>query len=194
MSSFKDLLLKIANNARLTPQELDDLGRFGTETQQKNSLVSGWTDITTNKEPIHSSKNVGVQARRVAAQAISDSTGVAVIWDTIDYQDTNNFYNSSISTTKLVIPEPGYYLIMARGVFTFSATNNGRKMWVAINGVNLDISTSFGDRQTGQNISTIVVTQPFLSKDDYVEVFASQISGGNLDFICTCTISKISDR
>ncbi len=41
MADLKDLLLKIANNARLTPSELDDLGRFGVETQQRNSFVAG---------------------------------------------------------------------------------------------------------------------------------------------------------
>lgn len=43
MASFKDLLLKIANNARLTPSELDDLGRFGTATEQRNAFVGGNT-------------------------------------------------------------------------------------------------------------------------------------------------------
>ena len=43
MANFKDLLLKIANNSRLTPQELDELGRFGTETQQRNSFIAGNT-------------------------------------------------------------------------------------------------------------------------------------------------------
>jgi hypothetical protein len=43
MANFADLLKKIANNSRLTPQELDELGRFGTETQQRNSFVAGNT-------------------------------------------------------------------------------------------------------------------------------------------------------
>jgi hypothetical protein len=40
MASLSDLLKKIANNAKLTPQELDELGRFGTETQQRNAFVA----------------------------------------------------------------------------------------------------------------------------------------------------------
>lgn len=43
MADFKDLLLKIANNAKLTPQELEDLGRFGADTQQRNAFVAGNT-------------------------------------------------------------------------------------------------------------------------------------------------------
>lgn len=43
MANFSDLLKKIASNARLTPQELDELGRFGTETQQRNSFIAGNT-------------------------------------------------------------------------------------------------------------------------------------------------------
>ncbi len=38
-----DLLVKIANNARLTPQELDELKRAGNETQQRNSFIAGNT-------------------------------------------------------------------------------------------------------------------------------------------------------
>lgn len=41
MADFKDLLLKIANNARLTSSELDDLGRFGSEIQSRNSFIAG---------------------------------------------------------------------------------------------------------------------------------------------------------
>jgi hypothetical protein len=43
MAEFKDLLLKIANNQILTPQELQDLSIFGTETQQRNSFIAGNT-------------------------------------------------------------------------------------------------------------------------------------------------------
>jgi len=38
---FNKLLLKIAKNEQLTPQELDDLSRYGTETQQRNSFLAG---------------------------------------------------------------------------------------------------------------------------------------------------------
>ena len=37
------LLKKIAQNQSLTPQELDELGRFGVETQQRNSFIAGNT-------------------------------------------------------------------------------------------------------------------------------------------------------
>lgn len=41
--SFSDLLLIMANNGRLTPNQLDELRRYGTETQQRNSFVAGNT-------------------------------------------------------------------------------------------------------------------------------------------------------
>ncbi len=43
MTTFSDLLVKIAQNKPLTPSELADLGRFGNETQQRNSFVGGHT-------------------------------------------------------------------------------------------------------------------------------------------------------
>jgi len=43
MTTFADLLHKMADNARLTPQELDELKGYGTETQQRNSFVAGNT-------------------------------------------------------------------------------------------------------------------------------------------------------
>ena len=41
---FKDLLLKIANNARLTSSELADLAAFGNDIQQRTSQVAGLFD------------------------------------------------------------------------------------------------------------------------------------------------------
>lgn len=46
MANFSDLLKKIANNSKLTPRELDELGNFGAETQQRNSFVAGNTTPT----------------------------------------------------------------------------------------------------------------------------------------------------
>jgi len=40
---FSDLLAKLANQDRLTPQELDQLKRYGNETEQRNSFVAGNT-------------------------------------------------------------------------------------------------------------------------------------------------------
>ena len=60
MANFADLLKKIANNSRLTPQELDELGRFGTETQQRNSQLSsflgGTLPIDINANTIRANK------------------------------------------------------------------------------------------------------------------------------------------
>ena len=52
MANFADLLKKIANNSRLTPQELDELGRFGTEIQNRNAQVADWERQSfTNIDP-----------------------------------------------------------------------------------------------------------------------------------------------
>lgn len=47
MANFADLLKKIANNSKLTPRELDELGNFGAETQQRNAFVAGNTTPTS---------------------------------------------------------------------------------------------------------------------------------------------------
>jgi hypothetical protein len=43
-----DLWVKIANNLRLTSQEQDFLRRMGTETQQRNTQIAGWTGADGN--------------------------------------------------------------------------------------------------------------------------------------------------
>lgn len=41
MAEFAELLRKIANNEKLAPIEMDELGRFGTETQRRNAFLAG---------------------------------------------------------------------------------------------------------------------------------------------------------
>lgn len=43
MATLDELWLKIANNTKLMPQEIDELRRFGRETQMRNSFVAGNT-------------------------------------------------------------------------------------------------------------------------------------------------------
>ena len=50
---FKDLLLKIAQNKPLKPHELDQLGQYGAETQQRNSFLAGNIDKITEKLPFY---------------------------------------------------------------------------------------------------------------------------------------------
>lgn len=76
MANFADLLKKMANNAPLTPQELDDLGRFGTEIQQRNSQVSGLLTIAGNLniklpiELIHSSGILVADSASIVAPVV----------------------------------------------------------------------------------------------------------------------------
>lgn len=42
---FADVLAKVANNARLTGEEMGFLRRVGRETQERNAQVAGWSQV-----------------------------------------------------------------------------------------------------------------------------------------------------
>lgn len=122
MANFKDLLLKIAQNRPLTPQELDELGRFGTETQQRNSLVSGsFQNVETLN--VKNIKAVSVEAdfistlgcrvlRRSTTQTIANASGVLLEFD-VEIYDDDSMINLSTSTDAVSINTSGRWLLIS---------------------------------------------------------------------------------
>lgn len=189
MAEFKDLLLKIANNARLTPQELDDLGRFGTETQQRNSLVAGWVNPTTNSEPIHLDRNIGIHIKRVADQSFTNNTPTLVVWDTTVWQQSYKYYDSAISTTKITIPVTGFYQMI--GMAEWDANGTGtRYMELLKNGAYRPFCRSYVSAITGGLTSHIITLQEYHNVGDYLEFSNYQSSGGTLAGRCSFILTQ----
>ena len=115
---FSDVLAKIANNARLTPQEMDFLKRMGDDTQRRNSQVANIfasdgnvsvNEITTQRLNIGKEVYLGI-ASRYYYNNLSCSHGAYTdvpSW-TADYED-NGFYTSG---KYIYIPQTGRYQVI----------------------------------------------------------------------------------
>lgn len=178
MANFADLLKKIANNAKLTPQELDELGRFGTEIQSRNALVAGWEkESFTNSDPTlrqYDFRTLGAKVSRTGTYAIPTATLVLFPWTNVDYYDTD-MVNLTLSDTKINIPRTGRYVV---GV-NFALESVSTSYWVCdilVNGVGLASSVTnqpagFGPANYSEDA--------LLNKGDYVQARVAQSTGSS---------------
>jgi hypothetical protein len=146
MTTFADLLHKIANNARLTPQELDELKRFGTETQQRNAQVRGIfgsdgnpyfeNGITSNGEMYIGGNVVSTSRARVVRntdQVIGSASLTNIQFESAEYADGVDF-SATTDNTKLNIITTGTYRIFF-GYFLSGLGSGGGYSYVYKDGV-----------------------------------------------------------
>lgn len=181
MAEFKDLLLKIANNQQLSPFELDELGRFGTESQQRNSLVSKWEkENFTDKDPTLMQldfRTLGAKVRMDTDTAIATGTYTYFPWETVDYYDAN-MVNLASSNTKIFIPRTGRYVVGVN--FSFEAiTTSYWRVDIVVN------------KNTTPQLSSVIQNHPYsfgtlnISEDalltigDYIEARVLQTTGSD---------------
>lgn len=189
MAEFKELLLKIAENKQLTPFELDELGRFGTETQQKNALISG---IFQNAETlkIKNIKAVSIEADFISSlgcrvlaknsQSIINASGVAVVFDTEIYDD-DYMVNLSSDNDKIFINTSGRWLLAGISAWSDSSSTDIRTMGVTI--YNAD-GTTAGNAGFGHSVrAQAFVDLLYLSKGQYLQFIVRQDSGSTKTLI-----------
>jgi hypothetical protein len=122
----------------------------------------------------------GVSILRSAAMSIpTASLTVVSSFDVEDY-DTNSYY--TIGDEYILIPDTGYYSIIASGFFTGHATDDtGRRIDITINGTNYVQQSCSQDVNTGDMYLNICV-DAYLSVDDEIRIACYQDCGGALNF------------
>lgn len=125
---------------------------------------------------------VGASAYKSAAQSIGNATFTAVTFNT-EWFDTDGFHDNSTNTSRFTIPsgKGGKYLISA--MTTFAANGTGRRLAR----IRLNNTTTIaeceappsGNQDTSITLQSTVMLN--LVAGDYIEAFAYQASGGNLD-------------
>lgn len=123
-----------------------------------------------------------VQVGIASTQAIpSGTTGAAVSWTTPTV-DTYGMWASG-NPTRLTPPVAGYYLIIAQLSFSQNITGS-RKSIIYLNGAATAVSqATHPDMPDGYYLSLVTSTTTtfFNGTTDYVELYAIQNSGGNLN-------------
>ena len=176
MANFKDLLLKIANNSRLTPQELDELGRFGTEIQSRNAQVADWERQSfTNTDPTLRQldfRTLGAKVRMDTDTAIP-SGAMYFPWETVDYYDIG-MVDLVANDTRITIPRTGRYFVGIN--FAFEAISTS--YWRADIFVNRTTILTSGTQNQSAVFGTINISEDaILTVGDYVETKITQVTG-----------------
>ena len=123
---------------------------------------------------------VGCSLTKSANQSISNTTNTAITFDT-ELEDTDSFHSTVTNTSRITIPagKAGFYLISGQINYASNATGV-RHGNIYKNGSLLSAAWLMGATNgdwTGGSVSQIVE----LAVNDYVELFAYQNSGGNLN-------------
>jgi hypothetical protein len=125
---------------------------------------------------------VGCMLRKSADQTISNSTFTAVTFNT-EVFDTDSFHDNSTNTSRITIPsgKGGKYVVYA-GLEYLANASNSRRLAVATNTISGTINAyQFTGGFSGAPSTISFVGMANFTAGDYVEAFAWQDSGGNLD-------------
>ena len=127
----------------------------------------------------------GTSCNRNGVQTLTTGVAEAIIWTSENY-DENNLHSLSVTPERVIVDRPGKYNISS-GLSYASNAVGYRRTEIRINGV--IIAPDSRVPITGGNTQVSLSLTVELTEDDYIELWALQNSGGNLN-----TISAAGDR
>jgi hypothetical protein len=126
---------------------------------------------------------VGCGLFRSGVGTIPNATATIIDWNSERF-DTNGFHDNVTNNTRITIPTgyAGRYLVTWQLGFNFNATGY-REIELLINGSQFPQSYNL-TTSTGYTTQSAALVYPF-SVGDYIQLRATQTSGGNLDISAT---------
>jgi hypothetical protein len=112
------------------------------------------------------------------ANTADANTFVAVALD-LDVYDSDGLHSTSSNTTRITVPQAGYYEVLCYTNWVSNATGS-RKTRGRVNGSTL-LKASGGRGDGAASTHVQASDRVDLAVNDYVELTVSQNSGGNLD-------------
>lgn len=124
----------------------------------------------------------GVRAEKSSAQTLTGSSGTAVTWNQEAY-DTDSMHSTVTNTSRLTCTTAGKYLITSCLRFAANATGHRGCYYQAHIGSSDYYLAADRRLNCGASFPTDIVMSTVydFGVGDYVEIYAEQDSGGNLD-------------
>jgi hypothetical protein len=123
----------------------------------------------------------GASVTDAAAVSVPNGTYTALTFTQEQY-DTDSYHSNSTNTSRLTIPsgKTGYYQVNAQVVYNTSSGGGIRYLSIYKNG---SFFYASGDvsAPSGQYPRVPITLNAYLSAGDYIEIYAYQTSGGNLN-------------
>jgi hypothetical protein len=132
----------------------------------------------------------GASLTDASAISIPTSTFTRLTYTTEQY-DTDSYHSNSTNTSRITIPsgKTGYYQVNAQVVYNASSGGGMRGLYIYLNG-----SSTFGSPDisapSGQYPGVALTWNAYLTAGDYVELYAYQTSGGNLNCFVDATQAR----
>ena len=141
--------------------------------------------------PAAGSTFAGCSLYKTGSQTLSNATATALTFDAENF-DTNAYHNDLTNTSRITIPagKAGYYLF--NGSITYGGNTSGvRNVLLYKNTVQLNIPVSMAPTSSGVARYDFSYTV-YLDVADYVELYGSQSSGGDLNVTSGTTETTFS--
>lgn len=140
--------------------------------------------IRDNLDFLRSKDHVSVY--KTAVESVSDSTWEKIPFDA-EHFDSNTMHDNATANSRLRCNSDGLYLAVFKVNFDTNATGN-RRVMMRENAAGSDVGgtnrgTWSGGGLTGNNTTVAGSRLLRLVDTDYIELFAWQNSGGNLDVV-----------
>jgi hypothetical protein len=177
-----DLLTATAND---TPARL----AVGTNDQVLTADSSTATGLKW-ATPASGTTFSGASVTDAAAVSVPTSTFTRLTYTTEQY-DTDSYHSNSTNTSRITIPtgKTGYYQVNAQVVYNSSGGGGMRGLYIYLNGSSTFASPDIS-APSGQYPGVALTWNAYLTAGDYVELYAYQTSGGNLNCFVDATQAR----
>ncbi len=124
-------------------------------------------------------QNIGCRVYRSVSQTLPNATGVAITFD-VERWDTNDIHSNVTNNSRLVCPISGTYSVAGNVIFAANTTG-ARRLYMMLNGTIVINSMLVSAESTGFPTHLSTSTLWSMNPGDYLELYAYQNSGGNLN-------------
>jgi hypothetical protein len=121
----------------------------------------------------------GARVYNSADITLTTGAAAALTFNSERYDDAD-YHSTSSNTSRLTIPQPGRYRVGASVVFASNATGY-REIYLQASSGATRIADMLIPAVSGNSTRLVVMTEWEFAASDYVEVYAFQNSGGNLN-------------
>lgn len=125
--------------------------------------------------------NPGTRAYRSSTLSLANNVDTAIPFDSETYDDCG-WHSTSANTTRITVDRYGKYTISGSAVFADTSSTGARSLSIRVNGTTvIAINKSAGATAFGPAVNVTATYK--LAPSDYVELVATQNSGGSLDVL-----------
>jgi len=140
--------------------------------------VHGITSDSTPQPLLSARYGVSVS---ISGDSFASGTDYAALFVNVDEWDDDDFHDTGVNPRRIVIPVDGNYVLDGWFEYEANATGN-RQMWFEKNGATEYNHVRVANSGSAAATSLFTSIKLPLLKDDYIQLYGRQSSGGSLDY------------